>query len=52
VKNNILYEFRADTYSDVNSDSVVPTPSLRKWLRFCPLVFTRETETSTERGRK
>jgi len=30
LKNNILCEFRADTYSDVDSD--IPTSSPRKWL--------------------
>jgi hypothetical protein len=52
MKNNILYEFHADTYSGVDSDSDIPMPSPRKRLRFCPLVFTSEIETSTERGRK
>jgi len=42
MKNNILYEFRADIYSDVDNDSDVPTPSPRKWLRFFPLVFTSD----------
>jgi hypothetical protein len=52
MKKSVLYEFHADTYSDVDSDSDVPTPSSRKRLGFCPLVFTSEIETSTERGRK
>jgi hypothetical protein len=52
MKNNILCEFLVDTYSDVDSDSDIPTPSLRKRLWFFPLVFTSEIGKSAERGRK
>jgi hypothetical protein len=57
VKDDILCELYADTHSDVSdnsenefldSDSGVPTTSSRKQLRPSALVFTSDSETSTE----
>jgi hypothetical protein len=57
LQDNILCELYADTCSDVSddsdneildSDTDVPTTSLNKHLPPCAVVFSSDSETSTE----